>query len=175
MIVVFRPCFFLLFFFGIAGGFFSCRHSNGGNSFECRGGVVRLETYSDSFSVLRFYLADSVMSEWRLRYPVYRFDYGDVNSDGVPEVAVGVIKPTRFFPTPQKRLFLIRINRYCQFRPLWLGSRLGDELVDFRIVRDSFPARIVTTNISSSGCLSSSQFILGAFGPDFEHYIDLSK
>ena len=47
---------------------------------------------------------------------------------------MGVIKPTRFYPQPARRLFLFKqVNG--KIRPMWMGSRLGGILCDFRFVR----------------------------------------
>ena len=64
-------------------------------SFQWDGGVVRLDRIHDSLSFIRYEHRGRELSSWRLPYPVYRFDWGDINADGVPEIAVGVIKPTR--------------------------------------------------------------------------------
>ena len=60
-------------------------------------GEIRLEHIHDSLSVLRHFIDGTEVSEWELPYPVYRFDCGDLTGDGTPEIAVGVIKPTRYF------------------------------------------------------------------------------
>ena len=62
---------------------------------------------------------------WRLPYVVYRFCTGDVNGDGQEEALVGVIKPTRFYPQPGRRIFIFKNHRADpergQTRP---GSRI---------------------------------------------------
>ena len=74
------------------------------------------------------------VARWRLDYPVYRLATGDVDGDGKDEALVGVIKPTRFYPQPARRLFLFKqVNG--KIRPMWMGSRLGGILCDFRFVR----------------------------------------
>ena len=54
------------------------------------------------------------------RYEPYRFDTLDINQDGHTEIAVGLIKSTRFDPTEKKRLFILRIDEE-HIRPMWLG------------------------------------------------------
>ena len=112
--------------------------------FPWDGGVVRLDRIHDSLSFIRYERQGQELSSWRLPYPVYRFDWGDVNADGMPEIAVGVIKPTRFFPEPDKRLFLFKLYQGKHIRPLWLGSHVAYRLEDFSILRDSIPALIRT-------------------------------
>lgn len=109
-----------------------------------------METLHDSLSWLCLLPADRTEGEpagngrkpagmkavarWRLDYPVYRLATGDVDGDGKDEALVGVIKPTRFYPQPARRLFLFKqVNG--KIRPMWMGSRLGGILCDFRFVR----------------------------------------
>ena len=75
----------------------------------------------------------TAIAKWRLPYPVYRLVTGDINGDGKDEAIVGVIKPTRFYPQPARRLFIFKqING--KIRPMWMGSRMGGILCDFRFV-----------------------------------------
>lgn len=106
---------------------------------------IGLEQCSDSLYIIHHREGTTVLSRWELPYPVYRFDCGDLTDNGTPEIAVGVIKPTRHFPTPDRRLFLFKLYKGIHIRPLWMGSRVARPLLDFRILRDSIPARIFTT------------------------------
>lgn len=83
------------------------------------------------------------LNDWRLPYPVYRFETGDVDGDGSADAMVGVVKATRFYPEKARRLFIFKAvkgstrsdgNRAekVKVRPLWLGSKLGGMLEDFR-------------------------------------------
>ena len=136
------------------------------NEFQCNGGIVRLDQVNDSLHFLKFLRNDSVVSEWRLKYPVYRLDHGDLDGDGKEEIAVGVIKSTRYFRNKGKRLFVFQLNSYDHIRPLWMGSRAGSELIDFRIERDSFPARVPLLFIN--GCLWQYPILHNA-GQPFTH------
>ena len=79
---------------------------------------------------------------WRLTYPVYQFQTGDVDGDGSEDAMVGVIKGTRFYPQKARRLFIFKqidghtpSGEPCKkVRPMWLGSKLGGILEDFRFV-----------------------------------------
>ncbi len=64
-------------------------------------------------------------------YPLYQVDSADVDRDGKTDILVGLIKTTQFDPTEKKRLFILRIDD-GQLRPLWLGSRVCQELVTFK-------------------------------------------
>ena len=71
--------------------------------------------------------------KWSLPYPVYRLDTADVNGDGRTEALVGVIKSTRFYPQKGRRLFVFK-NYKNRVRAMWMGSKLGGILQDFRFV-----------------------------------------
>lgn len=151
----------------------ACRKET--NRFELRinqkDGEVSMRKVSDSLYILQLDIDQHASSTWELPYPVYQFDYGDVTGDGVPEIAVGVIKPTRFDPKPEKRLFLYRIADGTYIRPLWLGSRVAQPLEDFRIIRDSIPAQIRTIERERSGHFLVAEYIWRGFGLDFKRYI----
>lgn len=132
---------------------------------------IWLEQVHDSLYVLRHAIGGTTVSEWELPYPVYRFECGDLTGDGRPEIAVGVIKPTRHFPHPERRLFLFKLYKGKLIRPLWLGSRVARPLVDFRLVRDSVPARILTTERRPDGTLVQGLYRQQGFGLVFEHDI----
>lgn len=46
-------------------------------------------------------------SGWRLPYPVYQFQTGDVDGDGSEDAMVGVVKATRYWPLG-RRLFIFK-------------------------------------------------------------------
>lgn len=142
-------------------------HTSPTESFRWNDGVVRLDRVHDSLSFIRYECQGKELSSWRLPYPVYRFDWGDVNADGVPEIAVGVIKPTRFFPTPDKRLFLFKLYQGKHIRPLWLGSHVAYRLEDFRIERDSVPALIFTTERMAADSIIHAVYRQQGFGIKF--------
>lgn len=151
----------------------ACRKNT--NRFELRinqkEGEVSMQKVSDSLYILQLAIDQQTSSTWELPYPVYQFDYGDVTGDGIPEIAVGVIKPTRFDPKPEKRLFLYRIADGAYIRPLWLGSRVAQPLEDFRIIRDSIPAKIRTMERERSGHFLVAEYRWRGFGLDFKQYI----
>ena len=89
-----------------------------------------IETVNDSLNYLTL-KTDSTTDKWPLPYPVYRLDTGDVNGDGRTEALVGVIKSTRFYPQKGRRLFVFK-NYKNRVRAMWMGSKLGGILQDFR-------------------------------------------
>lgn len=99
---------------------------------------------------------DGDTSLWQLKYPVYRFATADINGDGSVDAVVGVYKASRFFTTPNRRVFIFK-NYEGLIRPLWLGSRLSGELVDFNVVDNKVRAiekakdRFVVSDYSWNG------------------------
>lgn len=106
------------------------------------------------------------LNDWRLPYPVYRFQTGDVDGDGRTDAMVGVVKATRFYPQKGRRLFIFKqVNGKA--RPLWLGSRLGGILEDFRFV----DGRIRSLETTTDGIYVVAEYKWSGFGMAFERYI----
>ena len=135
------------------------------------GGTVYLDRTNDSLYTIKHAINDTVVSAWELRYPVYQFDYGDLDGDGENEICVGVIKPTKYDTVSRKRLFIFRLFDGRLIRPRWFGSRVGFQLENFYACRDSQPAVVITTEIKhdSTVCL---QYHLGGFGLQFDKYLE---
>lgn len=122
---------------------------------------------------------------WRLPYPVYQFQTGDVDGDGSEDAMVGVIKGTRFYPEKARRLFIFKqidghtaAGKACKkARPLWLGSKLGGILEDFRFVEpvdtaDGDRRGIIRALESTTDSLYVvSDYKWSGFGMKFDHYI----
>ena len=101
-----------------------------------------------------------------LNYPVYRFCTGDVNGDGSMDALVGVIKKTRFHQEEGRRIFIFK-QVDGKVRPLWLGSRLGAELVDFRFVDGCIRA----LETDGKGKYAVIDYEWKDFGPAFKRFI----
>ena len=122
---------------------------------------------------------------WRLPYPVYQFQTGDVDGDGSEDAMVGVVKGTRFYPEKARRLFIFKqidghtaAGEACKkARPLWLGSKLGGILEDFRFVEpvdtaDGDRRGIIRALESTTDSLYVvSDYVWSGFGMKFDHYI----
>ena len=74
---------------------------------SCQAQTFSLEHKTDSLYLLTL-TTDSTSHQWRLPYPVYRMETGDVDGNGTTEALVGVIKPTRFHPEMGRRLFIFK-------------------------------------------------------------------
>ena len=101
-----------------------------------------------------------------LNYPVYRFCTGDVDGDGSMDALVGVIKKTRFHQEEGRRIFIFK-QVDGKVRPLWLGSRLGAELVDFRFVDGCIRA----LETDGKGKYAVIDYEWKDFGPAFKRFI----
>ncbi len=90
--------------------------------------IIKAETFAN----------DSLIntSKWTLDFPVFRFECGDGDNNGIDDIIVGVIKSVPYDTVPAKRLFIFKLyeNEIC---PLWLSSRLSKPLVDFRFVANA--------------------------------------
>ena len=118
---------------------------------------------------------------WRLMHPVYQFQTGDVNGDGSEDAMVGVIKKTRYYPMG-KRLFIFKQidgtnpkGEACKkVRPMWLGSKLGGILEDFRFIApadgDSL-GRIRALESTTDSLYVVSDYKWSGFGMKFERFI----
>ena len=106
------------------------------------------------------------LNEWRLPYPLYQFQTGDVDGDGKTDALVGVVKPTRFYPEKGRRLFIFK-QVGGKVRPLWLGSKLGGILHDFRFRNGHLRA----LELTADGRYVVAEYRWGHFGMDFERYL----
>lgn len=128
-----------------------------------------LKTINDTLYYIQI-KTDSTINQWELPYPVYQFQIGDIDNDGVDDIMVGVTKTTRFDSTMSKRLFIFQ-NYDDLVRPLWLGSRLGQPLVDFQyIVVDEGP-RLRSIEKENNGKYLVAEYRWRSFGLDFTRYL----
>lgn len=124
-----------------------------------------LHQQHDSLYVLTLQ-TDSTTDRWELPYPVYRMDTGDVNGDGSTDALVGVVKSTRFYPERGKRLFIFK-NYHGLIRPLWLGSKLGGKLHDFRFVN----GRVRSMESVADGRYVVAEYHWSGFGLVFDRFL----
>lgn len=134
------------------------------------------QSKAQTFSLRKVHDSLYWLNEWRLPYPVYRFETGDIDGDGQTDAIVGVIKSTRFYPERGRRLFIFKMvdapkgaaDGRKRVRPLWLGSRLGGHLQDFRYVTNGHLRSLETTD---NGRWVVADYRWGRFGMTFDHYI----
>ena len=124
-----------------------------------------IETVNDSLNYLTL-KTDSTTDKWPLPYPVYRLDTADVNGDGRTEALVGVIKSTRFYPQKGRRLFVFK-NYKNRVRAMWMGSKLGGILQDFRFV-DGIVRSLETT---TKGQYVVAEYRWQGFGFEFVRFL----
>jgi hypothetical protein len=60
----------------------------------------------------------------------WHLEAADVDGDGRIDIAVGIVKPTRYIPQPHKTLWIFGI-REGHFTRKWLGSTMGRPLLEF--------------------------------------------
>ena len=99
------------------------------------------------------------LNDWRLPYPVYQFQTGDVDGDGHEDAMVGVIKGTRYYPEKGRRLFIFKLVN-GKARALWLGSKLGGVLQNFRFVN----GRIRSLETATDSVYVVAEYKWGGFG-----------
>jgi len=106
------------------------------------------------------------LNDWRLPYPVYQFQMGDVDGNGSQDAMVGVIKNTRFHREIGRRLFIFKqVNGHV--RPLWLGSKLGGILQDFRYV----DGRIRSMETTTDSLYVVAEYRWSGFGMAFDRFL----
>ena len=103
---------------------------------------------------------------WELPYPVYQFATGDVDGDGSIDAMVGVIKTTRYFKEKGRRLFIFK-NYEGLVRPLWMGSKLGGILEDFRFI----DGKIRSLECTTDGKYVVAEYRWDNFGMGFERFL----
>jgi hypothetical protein len=129
--------------------------------------MFSVETKSDSLSYLVL-TTDSTADRWQLPYPVYQFQTGDVDGDGSIDAMVGVVKKTRFHRELGRRLFIFK-NYRGKVRPLWMGSKLGGELVDFRFLEGGLIRALET---GTNHLYTITDYRWEEFGMVFDHFIE---
>lgn len=82
----------------------------------------------------------------------FKIQVGDIDGDGVKEIAVCVYKTAKFHPVPAKRPFFYRLNE-GELEDVWLGSRLArpfDDFILFDIDQDDID-EIISIEVLENG------------------------
>ena len=124
-----------------------------------------LEQKNDTLSFLTL-KTDSTCDRWELPYPVYQFCTGDVDGTGSTDAIVGVVKSTRYYKEQGRRIFIFK-NYNGYVRPLWMGSKLGGILEDFRF-KDGLIRSLETTK---DGKYVVAEYRWAHFGMGFERFL----
>ena len=144
-----------------------------GDSGELSGASGGLSGASGGFELRKEHDSLYWLNGWRLPYPVYQFQTGDVDGNGTVDALVGVIKSTRFYPERGRRLFIFKQVR-GKARALWLGSKLGGTLENFRFIAptggDSI-GRVRALESAGDSLYVVSDYRWGGFGLTFDRYI----
>lgn len=120
-----------------------------------------------SFSLRKEHDSLYRLNDWRLPYPVYQYQEGDIDGDGQVDAMVGVVKPTRFYPERGRRLFIFKqVNG--KVRPMWMGSKLGGILRDFRYVEGG---SIRSLEMTADSLYVVADYRWAGFGMAFERFI----
>lgn len=134
--------------------------------FTCQAQIFNIEHTTDSTAVIVL-TTDSSRNEWQIDYPVYQFQQGDIDGDGIAEAFVGVTKSTRFDSVSRKRLFIFKNFRNL-IRPMWMGSSLGHEMIDF--VYADGRIRAAVKNIKNKCAVG--EYVWDKFGLSLQRWIE---
>ena len=143
----------------------------GTEKFEWEGKTLWLEHKHDILHALHLAENGKDLSMMILPWKIYKFDHGDLDGDGVPEIAVGVIKKTKYDPVMEKRLFLYQIADGHAIIRLWMGSKLVHRVQDFYIEKDKTPALVHTYEKDKNGVMHEGEYKLGKFGLRLKRFL----
>lgn len=132
---------------------------------DMKNGGFSLEQQNDTLYALTL-RTDSTCDRWELPYPVYQFCMGDVDGDGSMDAMVGVVKSTRYFQEKGRRIFIFK-NYHGLVRPLWMGSKLGGILEDFRFT----DGKIRSLERTMDGKYVVAEYRWAHFGMGFERFL----
>ena len=131
--------------------------------------LTRMKTYR-AFRLELKTMQDSSLSSLMYKYDIYRLEKGDINGDGSIDVLIGIIKPARFDPVVRRRLFILQIDQNT-LRPLWLGTKMCRELVDFTVCKVHKLDQIKTIEKESNGLFCIGLYSWSQFGLSLIKYL----
>lgn len=138
------------------------------NDLDFQGKVIYQKlTKSEGFRLTLIDKDNLRLDQTIFHYRAYHLDTADVNHDGRTEILVGLIKSTEFDPIEKKRLFILRIDE-TQLRPLWLGSKVCQELLDFKTTKNGI---IQTLEKTKKGNYAIGQYRWQSFGLVLINYL----
>lgn len=100
----------------------------------------------------------------------WKLDICDIDNDKKPELIVGVHKATRYFKRIENRIFVFNIeNSYIY--PKWLGSKIGNPIIDFSVDHQNKSIKI-TEQTQDSSIMLLRTYKWNGFGFDLFQTID---
>jgi poly-gamma-glutamate synthesis protein (capsule biosynthesis protein) len=105
-------------------------------------------------------------------YNAWKIEVSDLDNDSLPELIVGVIKPTRYYSNIEKRIFVFNAEDDYIY-PKWLGSKIGDEVLDFSVTRDN--KILIVHKLKNEAAYTLSSYKWNGFGFDLEGVLDRSS
>jgi hypothetical protein len=130
--------------------------------------LIRLEPVDKNISrilVLTFKHNEVINSRAALLpWPIYQFQAGDIDEDGVTEVFVGVIKACPHDPEVRRRMFVYEVID-GDIRAKWRGTYVSYDLLEFRLVHIDGKLRVLSLEQDKSGTYHIVTYSWAAFGP----------
>lgn len=87
------------------------------------------------------------------KWKPWKLASGDIDGNGEPDFAIGIVKQTHVYPRPHKTVFFYEL-RSGKVVPKWKGSSLGRPLVDFQYAHTPRGPRLVALQTLLDGQLS---------------------
>jgi hypothetical protein len=136
--------------------------------------LVSLKKINDScyFLIAESYLNNNkiLTSTFRLDYPIYNFQIGDIDNNGLTDIGVGVIKSCIFDKIVRKRPFFFKLeNGYIT--KLWMGTNLSHPLDNFKIIKEKNISYLRSIEFEKDNKYLVAQYIWNGFGFRFCNYL----
>jgi len=135
---------------------------------------VLIESIDDSTSRIQLTRSrnDSILSSrfMIVTHDIYQLQIGDVDRDNRIELYLGVIKTCDFDSVSRKRLFAYEIFD-GSIQAKWLGTYLGFDLQDFKVVGHNGFDYIYTVEKNENNSYYVGQYNWEGFGPKWITYL----
>jgi hypothetical protein len=105
------------------------------------------------------FVIDSAIYEINIKDPIFKFKICDINCDSIPDIAIGIWKAAPLDNQIRKRIHFYTLSTH-KIVPLWRGTRLSGELINFHIINN----RVVATELMSDNSISVNMYKWQDFG-----------